>query len=340
MTYSGILRPLLESLQRGSKPRTGTLAGQELKTKRSDVGAFLAVDETGNVHFLLNPAPISDSRFSRFRLKSFSIDLRRWAIAKTPGAVYLDISCRTADQPTLSRPFLAFCEDLLLEFDDSTAAVEDAVFRTAQRWYRFWNRETARTLSESAIRGLIGELSFLAHIIEKNGSAAINTWTGPEGRDHDFQTRRELAVEIKTSAAIPYRIECNLNQLDRGLFGVLYLVCYAVQTSPAGVTLPGVVASIRAMLAKDEDAGDTFERKLILVGYESSHEGEYAQQHYSVAQAEGFLVDDQFPAVTLASFIRPPDMRVIDVRYVLELTALAGMPLTSEPIANALSTLR
>lgn len=340
MTYSGILRPLFDSLQRGVAPRAGSLVGQELKTKRPDVSAFLSLDETGNVHFLIRPAPLGDSRFARFRLKTFSIDLRRWVVGRNPARVYLDLSCRTSDQPGLSRPFLAFCEDLLLDLDDSSVAVEDAVFRAAQRWYRFWNRDAVTTLSEQAIRGLLGELSFLAHLIQRNGAGATNVWTGPERRDHDFQTGRALAVEIKTSAAIPYQIECNLNQLDRGLFGALYLVCYAIQKSPSGITLPDLVASIRTTIARDDDASETFERKLILTGYDPTHDAEYSRHQYSVAQAEGFAVDDQFPALTLSSFVRPPDMRVIDVRYVLELTALPGMPLTSEPIASAISKLR
>lgn len=340
MTYTRILRPLFDSLRLGAAPASDALVGQEIKTRRPDVGAFLSLDNKGTVHFLISPAPVSDSKFARFRLKTFSIDLRRWIVARSPARVYLDVSCRTGEAAELARPFLAFCEDLLLDLDHSSVAVEDAVFRAAQRWYRFWNRESTHALSEQAVRGLLGELSFLAHLIAVNGTGAINVWTGPERRDHDFQKGRDLAVEVKTSAVIPYRIECNLNQLDRGLFGALYLVCFAVQKSSSGVTLPALVARIKATIAMDEDASEAFERKLILVGYETAHEAEYSQQQYSIAAAEAFVIDDEFPAITLSSFTRPPDMRVVDVRYVLEMVALQGSSLASEPIAASLARLR
>ena len=40
-----------------------------------------------------------------------------------------------------------------------------------------------------------------------------------------------------------------------------------------------------------------------------------------------FAVDAAFPAITLTSFAAPPDMRVLDVRYTLEITGTSGVAL-------------
>ena len=49
---------------------------------------------------------------------------------------------------------------------------------------------------------------------------------------------------MKTSSSNPVQIECNLNQLDRGLFAKLFLVCFKVEKSDGGVSLPELVGRI------------------------------------------------------------------------------------------------
>ena len=44
MKYASILRPLLDSLSNGRGPRPDYLLGQEVKTTRRDIKAFVALD--------------------------------------------------------------------------------------------------------------------------------------------------------------------------------------------------------------------------------------------------------------------------------------------------------
>lgn len=338
MKYGGIVGPLFNSLRKGSGPKADRLLGQEVKTTRGDVKAFVAIDAEQNVHLVISPAPESDERFRRFRLRTFRIEVRDWVVADQKVRKYLDICCVTGGQEALLRPFVAFCDDLLIDLDDGISSPEAAAFRTARRWYSFWTRESAE-LSQQAIRGLLGELSFLEFLVREHGPKALSSWTGPEGQDHDFQAGHDIAFEVKTSGSIPYNIECNLNQLDRGLFGKLFLVCFKVQKSEDGISLPELVGRVSGLLKGDDAAVETFDEKLTLAGYSRKKEAEYSLHRYAISPAEVFPVTDGFPAITLKSFVRPPDMRVLDVRYVLELSGLESSPLDAALLSDDLRRL-
>jgi hypothetical protein len=338
MKYGGVVGPLFSSLRRGSGPKPDRLLGQEVKTTRGDIRAFVALDAGQNAHLVINPAPVSDERFRRFRLRTFRIEIRDWVVADQKVQKYLDICCVTGGDETLLRPFVAFCDDLLIDLDDGISSPEAAAFRTARRWYSFWTRESTE-LSQQAMRGLLGELSFLEFLIRENGSKALTAWTGPEGQDHDFQAGHEIAFEVKTSSSIPYNVECNLNQLDRGLFAKLFLVCFKVEKSAGGVSLPELVGRIDGLLRDDDAALETFGEKLALAGYSRQRETEYGLHRFAVSPAEVFLVTDGFPTITLKSFVRPPDMRVLDVRYVLEISGLPSLPLHASALSADLRRL-
>lgn len=338
MKYGGIVGPLFNSLRKGSGPKADRLLGQEVKTTRSDIRAFVAIDAEQNVHLVISPAPESDERFRRFRLRTFRIEVRDWVVADQKVQKYLDICCVTEGQEALLRPFVAFCDDLLIDLDDGISSPEAAAFRTARRWYSFWTRESSE-LSQQAIRGLIGELSFLEFLVRGHGPKALASWVGPEGQDHDFQSGHEIAFEVKTSGSIPYNIECNLNQLDRGLFDKLFLVCFKLQKSDDGVSLPELVTRVSDALKGDDAALETFGEKLALVGYNQKKDAEYSLHRYAISPAEVFPVADGFPAITLNSFVRPPDMRVLDVRYVLEISGLESSSLDASALCADLRRL-
>lgn len=326
MKYRGIVGPLLNSLRTGSGPKPNRLVGQEIKTARTDVTAFVALDEEQNVHLVVSPAPSSDERLRRFALKTFGITVSNWSVGTRKADNYLDIRCVVSGSEALLRPFEAFCDDFLVDLEDGTPSPEAAVLRTAQRWHAFWARQGSE-LTQQAIRGLLGELTFLEFLIRQNGAAAVRSWAGPEHHDHDFQSGHDVAFEVKTSSRIPYQIECNLNQLDRGLFAKLFLVCFRIGTAKTGVSLPDQVARVVDALQGDDGALMLFEERLAMTGYSRAHETDYASHRFDIGAPEVFRVDGDFPALTLASFKTPPDMRVLDVRYTLEVTGLPGVAL-------------
>jgi hypothetical protein len=338
MKYGSVVAPLFNSLRTGGAPQQERLLGQEVKTTRKDIRVFVALDAEQNSHLVISPSPASEERFRRFQLRTFRIGVRDWVVGTLKTQKYLDICCLTGGHDALLRPFVAFCDDLLIELDDGISSPEAAAFRTARRWYAFWTRQSV-DLSQQQMRGLLGELTFLEFLVRIYGPNAVFAWSGPERQDHDFQSGHAVAFEVKTSNSIPYTIECSLNQLDRGLFADLYLVCFKVEKSQDGVSLPDVVSRLVATLGSDEEAVDAFDEKLRLTGYDRRHETEYAAFRYAISPAEVFHVADGFPVLTLNSFLRPPDMRVLEIRYTLEVSGLESLNLEGAALKPALSRL-
>jgi hypothetical protein len=323
--FIGVLQALTELLSRHPREH-GRLVGQDVVTTRSDIRSLLSLDADGNIHFLLTPPAADERRFQRFALRALRISNRTWSVSGHAPAVYLDLMCATADSPAFQRPFLSFCEDVLNDLVARNASPEDAVYRACVRWQRFWTADADRFTIEW-LHGLAAELAWLSELIALHGPAVIHSWLGPEGADHDFQTGTELATEVKSSTAMPFRIECNLNQLDPGIFRRLLLICYLFTADPAGETLPMSVAAIEDALRADSDALELFWDRLARVGYRRQLEEQYRQHPYRLAPPSVFRVDDTFPRLTVGSFAHPPDGRISRVRYVVELTGVEPMTL-------------
>ncbi len=331
MRYRGIVGPLLTSLRAGSGPKANRLMGQEVKTSRGDVSVFVAVDSEQNPHLVVSPAPVADERFRRFELKAFGISVKDWSVGSGTQQKYLDIRCVLSGNDALLRPFEAFCDDFLIDLEDGAPSPEAAALRTASRWHAFWARQSSE-MTLQAMRGLLGELTFLEFAVRTHGSRVVQSWTGPEAQDHDFQSDHAVAFEVKTSSRIPYQIECNLNQLDRGLFERLYLVCFRVGRADSGTSLPDRVKRVAGALQGDDAALAIFEEKLAIAGYRRANEADYAAHRFDVGSAEVFVVDAAFPAITFASFATPPDMRVLDVRYTVEISGLPSLSLDDQAV--------
>lgn len=327
INFGGILEPLVESLERNQR-QPGRLAGQDVIVPGTDkITAIIAVDSENHIHLLIAPASQDDSRFSKLDLKGLKIANREWAVSGRPAQEYLDILCLTGDLPAFRRPFLRFAEDVLYEISKTDRAPSDAVYRTGVKWKHFWSDGALAEITSEWLHGLAGELSFLAYLIEKFGSSAVKNWAGPLGKDHDFQTGTELAAEIKASADMPFKIQCNIRQLDSSIFKKLYVVCYRVVSSENGILLPSLVEKIENMLAEDENAVDDFRGKLAAAGYARQSERLYESHPLEISPASVFLVDDAFPKIAEGSFLRAPDHRISNIRYTVQLTGIPEIPL-------------
>ena len=182
----------------------------------------------------------------------------------------------------LLRPFEAFCDDFLVDLEDGTPTPEAAVLRTAHRWHAFWARQGSE-MTQQAMRGLLGELTFLEFLGSGARASAVRSWTGPENHDHDFQAGHDVAFEVKTSSRIPYQIECNLNQLDRGLFTKLYLVCFRIgRIQDRHLACPNRWRGSPSVLQGDDAALLLFEERLAMAGYSRASESDYASHRFDV----------------------------------------------------------
>ncbi|MDO8495235.1 MAG: PD-(D/E)XK motif protein [bacterium] len=327
ISFGGILQPLIESLERSPR-QTGRLVGQDVVLPaREDIQAVIALDSENDIHLLISPAAVDESRFLQLEFRGLKIANREWTVVGRVTQQYLDITCSTGSLPSFRRPFLRFAEDVLYEISRAGILPGDAAHRTALRWKRFWSADVSAEISMRWLHGLFGELTFLMDLVQRFGPAVIRAWSGPLGKDHDFQVGTDLAVEVKASVDVPFKIRCNIRQLDTSIFKKLYVVCYRIVSSENGATLSAIVEEIENMIGDDEQALDSFHEKLVSAGYSRQLEQVYNQCPLEISSAAAFLVDDLFPKIAESSFVNPPDHRITDIRYTLQLTGIEALTL-------------
>jgi hypothetical protein len=185
----------------------------------------------------------------------------------------------------------------------------------------------------------LGELLFLEHLIEEVGPRSVNAWTGPEAQDHDFQALSRVAFEVKVSATVPYTIECNLNQLDTTLFDELYLVVFQAVRVDDGESIVDVVSRIEAALTEEETALDTFYARLHATGYRRQRRVDYSAFRFTVDGPNYYLVGNDFPRITAATFRPPLDARIRGVRYMLQLVDVRKTPENDAGLRSAATKL-
>jgi hypothetical protein len=325
VSTQSVVAPLLDSLSRGRLPATGRLAGQRVVLKRTDCSGWICLDSRDGVHFLLSPAPADTHRFGRFGMRLLTFGAQEWVISKEKAGRYLDISCTATRNSAMRRPFLGFCEDLIQDLGRTSVSPDEAAYKAALRWQRFWAAGIEDSVTDSWIRGLAAELMLLKKLISWFGPSAVRSWSGPEGHDQDFQSGG-VAIEVKATTTEPAILMVNnLGQLDSAPFKGLYLVVFHMTDTPKSLNLPGLVRDIETRLRSQDDACDLFWRRLGAAGYLRHLEGRYAETNFSVDRVEAYTVGGSFPKLTVRDFKTRIDSRIREVRYSVRLTGLTGM---------------
>jgi hypothetical protein len=328
ISFEGILQPIVDLLAKTSR-KEGVLTGQEVISPRKEIQTIVAIDSSNDIHLLISPALEEDERFSKLNLKGLKVINREWAVAGRTTQNYLDISCTTGSMPSFRRPFLRFAEDVLFEISMKGVTAADAIYNTGMRWKKFWSVGSLTEVTSEWLHGLFGELVFLHELIVRYGPSSIQCWTGSSGTDHDFQNGHDLAVEVKTSTKMPLRIHCNIRQLDSDIFKKLFVVCYHLTSSEKGLALPQIVRMIEEEVDKDSKLLDMFYEKLVAAGYSRELEQIYSEKSFIYSSEIVYRIDNSFPRIVEKSFETPPDHRISDIRYSLQLTGLKELTLDS-----------
>lgn len=210
--------------------------------------------------------------------------------------------CFSLEDNRLKDQYVSLCWDIM----DSTylslnkkAGVQAAIKRFTM-WQKLFAEAKSKKLSETEIKGLIGELTVLKDIcIKRYGVAtAIAGWVGPVGADRDFEYEDTWFESKFVSLSMDKVSISSLDQLDVDSPGYLVL-CRAEKTAETAighVTLNDLVASIEKMAASDENVLVSFKNRLALAGYDSSDER--SNQSYLVHRFESYKVEgDGFPRI-------------------------------------------
>jgi Putative PD-(D/E)XK family member, (DUF4420) len=215
--------------------------------------------------------------------------------------------------------FTALVDDVITGVAEKTTeetGLEEFIVRL-RRWQAFLRINQPEGLSEIAQQGLYGELWFLRQLVLPHLGLlkGLRCWTGSKGTQQDFQFSR-CAVEVKTTSAKQHQklAIASERQLDDTGAGAVVLLHLSLDVRQGqGETLPGIVASVRSLVAGDVIARDELENILFETGYLDIHATRYENVGYTIREHNYFRVGADFPKI-IESDLRKG---VGDVRYTI-----------------------
>jgi hypothetical protein len=176
-----------------------------------------------------------------------------------------------------------------------------------------------RSIEKSALVGLVGELLFLADLVELS-PASIETWGAGAGERHDFR-RGNHGVEIKTTlrsgTAGPIAHISAIDQLEPPVGGSLFLHLIRLEQVGAGnITLPALIARISAHL--DAAGAERLRLRVDRLGLVTAAN---RFPSFALLGRHTYRVDSSFPRLTLAKLATGQlDVGVRAVEYDLDLS--------------------
>jgi len=197
--------------------------------------------------------------------------------------------------------YLNLCSDLI---DSSRNKKGSAglkfIFNRYNQWLKLMESANRDRLSESEVKGLIGELIVLKKLLKSSSDYVVilNNWMGPEGSDQDF-IFENYWIEVKSIGRATNEIKISsLEQLRDDLDGILTIVNID-KSSPENsesITLASVFENVKQTIHSDEDALDIFLSKLKFNGFSKLET--YSEEHYEIGEISSYQVNQRFPKIS------------------------------------------
>ncbi|MCC6358556.1 MAG: PD-(D/E)XK motif protein [Phycisphaerales bacterium] len=322
---------LLDEWQRmrsGAGTGTGSGYALELRVSRSDIRAYLALQEPGLVPALLIdlPATIRPRSLTSFTTRAFEV-----VLAVFPGlpAAHIGVAVNLLD-PTFDDLFAAFAGEMLSAVSASTTPEQavQAINRCIARWRRFVD-SGRRSLSDEEVRGLIGELAVLGRVARQRGFLnALSAWRAPFDSIRDFEFESS-SLEVKT-----YQVHVGPSlrindpaQLEPSPGRPLHLCAVRLAPTETGRTLPEVIQLLTDIHSGQPGGVVQLEEALASYGYLQSQARTFSDR-FSIGPISVFAVGDGFPR------IRPVDVPagVEDVRFSLPIGGIARFEVPADQV--------
>lgn len=228
---------------------------------------------------------------------------------------------------SLKQIFLKVCEDIIEYTSIAPNEKEGSrlFINRLNQWMRLLKITGNKKANEVEIRGLLGELVFMAkYMIPQYGtSRSIYSWTGVEKTKKDFSID-DTWFEIKTISIGKNIVTISsIEQLDSDNYGKLVIVeLEKMSKEYKGIGLKEIIDEIMHMLNQIEQ--DVFISKLSEFGYDFFDD--YSNYMYNIDKMKIYLVDDFFPKILKQSIPK----EVVSCIYELEISQLK--PYLSEEI--------
>lgn len=210
--------------------------------------------------------------------------------------------CFSLEDDHLKDQYVSLCWDIMdstyLEKNKSQGA--KVAIKRFIMWQKLFAEARTKKLSDSEVKGLVGELAVLKEICMQryDVETAISGWVGPVGADRDFEFE-DMWIESKFVSLSMDKVKISsFDQLDVDRTGYLVL-CRAEKTAATEsghVTLNGLIDSVLEILKKNENALVSFKNRLALARYDSGDER--SEQPYIIHRFETYMVaGNDFPRI-------------------------------------------
>lgn len=221
--------------------------------------------------------------------------------------------------PSFEEEFLRLCWDMI-EHSSKEENALNALIHRYMTWQKLLQYENKSVMSFQRQKGLLGELIYLSKMVDDTGvETAVDSWTGPDGSDQDYQFASEWA-EIKSISLASETVHISsLQQLQQEMDG--QLIVYILESTTAGedrISLVDVVNEIKTKLANNARYLDRFDLKLYKYGYRKNHENEYLENQFRFIEKREYVVNDVFPKLVAENV----SSEIVSCKYELSLAAI------------------
>lgn len=266
-------------------------------------GLCLGVDKQEHRHIMATVA--RDYAFREYQ--GDSLRLTEWWDGEVR---FIDLECT---ETSLSQVFAGLADDVIRRVERGAESAQ-ALLAALGEWRKLFRPFPAMT--EEAARGLFGELYILKELARRNPFYAVESWVGPLGNRHDFETPNG-DVEVKTSQREGLDVVISsLGQLDPPSVGDLWLVRIRVETNPHGRSLGEVVEELARCGVPREDLVPRIAEAGFHVDLDPDE-----HRFEVIGDPHAWMVDSEFPGLRSADIPESRLSAITSVKYTLDLVA-------------------
>ena len=222
--------------------------------------------------------------------ENLNVDLKETSTGLSIGIVLTDHE--------LAKSFSVMCYDIAerSKRGETVEAAAVIAFACLRDWADLLKRRGRQGLNRNEAIGLWGELSTLDALLGSTKEIELQIvqgWRGPDGDQRDIgfnNTRIEVKTQLSTKS-IGLKIS-SLDQLDdRG--DHLNVVLHRISPSEAGISVAGLIESVRVRLRVARLAQSEFERKVMLAAFDSNNE--CCNENFGLDERIIYDIADSFP---------------------------------------------
>lgn len=294
-------KQLWEELDQDKRLKENKELLARLVSDRSEIKIFFATEGYLGHRYILIKLPnkwSNDNVQSLPSWKGISIEQNLMNILDLNTSWYLIIKNNFQEIKNIFEAFIGnICNNLLIA--DGEIRIQEILVQTLSHWKSFFEEYGFEGLSDSAQRGLYGELWFLRCLFKESSfskTRLIEIWKGPDRKTHDF-SNKSIAVEIKTSTAKKhhkFQVSGEKQLDDRGLTKLYLIFLSFAEMESSGETLSGIIDWFIVSLNASPEAQNLFKDKLFLAGYSDAHSALYTTGFIN-RESRSFLVQEGFP---------------------------------------------